>query len=99
GDDWRCRRQIEQRSRQVPRAAAHVDRAAAALERRRSDGAHDRVGDDVGGGGKAIEKITTFESSAEWVDRVAVRGVRRCRDLLESSRLAIVFEAEHLFRG
>ena len=99
GDDRRCRRQIEQRSRQMPRAAAHVDRAAAALERRRSDGAHDRVGDDVGRVGKAIEKITTFESSAECVDRVAVRGVRRRRDLLESSLLAIVFEAEHLFRG
>ena len=79
----------------MSRAAAEVDGASAVLEDGRGHRSHDRVGDDVGRVGKAVQKISAFERRAERVDHVAVGGGLRRGDLVKASRVRLVVEIEH----
>src|SRR5436190_97136 len=76
-------------------ATAQVDGSSAVLEHGTGHRSHDRVGDDVGRIGKAVQEIAAFERRAERVDHVAVGGGLRRGDLVKASRVRLVVEIEH----
>ena len=72
-----------------------IARRAAAEHRRRRRPAHDRLRDDVGRIGEAVEEVAALEIGPERVDHLAVRRrVGRGRGV-EGLGLRVVVEAEH----